>query len=400
VWGAVSGDLLDIILAVLCLLVAVRGYRRGLVVGAASLVGFVGGAFAGTRIAQPIAQRITHGQAAALIGLVIVLVCAVLVQELLVYAAAHLRAALRLTPLRAIDGLGGAALSVAALLFVAWLLGVAAEQSPYTGLAREAKNSRILTAVDSVVPNSLFIDFASFLRLVEQHDLPVFAGLTPPSAPQVSPPQPGEVPLSVIDAAAPSIVKIVALEPECSQQTEGSGFVYAPDHVLTNAHVVAGSKEVHIVADGTGASLDLVARVVFYDPNRDVAVLYVPGLSRRDLTLGGTATTGTAAEVIGYPENGPFTAVPGRVRTEEPVSGPNIYSNAIVTRNVYVLYASVHPGNSGGPLLATDGTVYGIVFAASTTDPNTGYALTAGEVSGDAASGSAAVNPVSTEACS
>lgn len=394
------GDPLDIALAVLALLFAFRGYRRGLVVGAASLIGFVGGAFAGTRIADPIAQAITHGQAAALIGIVIVLVCAVLVQEVMVYAASHVRSALRLTPLRALDGLGGAALSVAALLFVAWLLGVAAVQSPYVGLAREVKNSRILTAVDSVLPNSLFTDFASFLRLVEQHDLPVFAGLTPPPAPQVAPPQPGQVPLSVIDAAAPSIVKIVALEPECSQQTEGSGFVFAPDHVLTNAHVVAGSREVHIVGDGTGASLDLVARVVFFDPNRDVAVLYVPGLSRPDLPLGGTASTGTAAEVIGYPENGPFTAVPARVRGEERVTGPNIYSSAVVTRNVYVLYAAVHPGNSGGPLLSRTGIVYGIVFAASTTEPDTGYALTAGEVSGDAADGAGAVTPVNTESCS
>lgn len=396
-----KGDLLDLILALLAILTAARGYRRGLLVGTASLIGFVGGAFIGTRIANPIATAFTHGRSAALVGLVIVLLCAVLLQELLVFAAAAARSALRLTPLRLVDGLGGAALSVAAMLFVAWLLGVAAEQSPYVGLARQARDSRILTAVDSVLPASLYTTFAAFLRLVESQDLPpVFAGLSPPAAPQVAPPRPGEVPLSVIDADAPSIVKIVALEPECGQQTEGSGFVYAPDHVLTNAHVVAGSHTVHIVGDGTGASLNLTATVVFYDPNRDVAVLYVPGLSRRNLTLGGSASSGTAAEVAGYPENGPFTAVPARVRTKEEVSGPNIYSDATVTRDVYVLYASVHPGNSGGPLIATNGEVYGIVFAASTTDPNTGYALTAGEVAGDAATGARASSPVNTQGCS
>lgn len=396
-----KGDLLDIILGLLAVLVAIRGFRRGLLVGAASVVGFVGGAFAGTRIATPIARAITHGSSAALIGLVIVLVCAIVVQELLVRAAATARAALRLTPLRVVDGVGGAVLSVAALLLVAWLLGIAAEQSTYTGLARQVRHSKILTDVDSVLPNSLYTTFSSFLRLVETQDLPpVFVGLNPPAAPQVSPPKPGEVPLSVIRAAEPSIVKIVALEPECSQQTEGSGFVYAPDHVLTNAHVVAGSREARIVADGTGAGLDLPAQVVFYDPQRDVAVLYVPGLSRRDLSVGGTAGTGTPAEVAGYPENGPFTATPARVRQEQQVSGPNIYSDAIVTRGVYVLYASVHPGNSGGPLLAGNGAVYGIVFAASTTDPNTGYALTADEVSGDARAGSTARAPVSTQGCS
>ncbi|MHB2023219.1 MAG: MarP family serine protease [Mycobacteriales bacterium] len=396
-----KGDLLDLILGLLLILVAARGYRRGLLVGTASLIGFVGGAFIGTRIANPIASSFTHGRTAALVGLVIVLVCAVLVQELLVHAATLARTALRLTPLRFFDGLGGAALSVAAMLFVSWLLGVAAEQSPYAGLARQARDSRILTAVDAVLPSSLYTTFAAFLRLVESQDFPpVFAGLSPPAAPQVAPPQPGDVPLSVINADAPSIVKIIAQEPECGQQTEGSGFVYAPNHVLTNAHVVAGSHSVRIVSDGTGTSLDLPATVVFYDPNRDVAVLYVPGLSRRDLTLGGSATTGTAAEVAGYPENGPFTAVPARVRAREEVSGPNIYSDATVTRSVYVLYASVHPGNSGGPLIATNGEVYGIVFAASTTDPRTGYALTAGEVAGDASAGASGTSPVSTQGCS
>lgn len=396
-----KGDLLDIVLALLVVLVAYRGYRRGLVIGIASLIGFIGGAFLGTRIANPIAQAITKSPASGLIGLAIVLFCAIVVQELLVYAASIARSAIRFTPLRTVDGIGGAALSVAALLFVAWLLGVAAEQSQYSGLARQARDSRILTAVDSVLPNQLFTDFASFLRLVERHGLPpVFAGLNPPSAPQVSPPRPGDVPLAVIQADAPSIVKIIGLEPECSQQTEGSGFVYAPDHVLTNAHVVAGAKSLRIVGDGTGASLDLPAQVVLYDPNRDVAVLYVPGLSRRNLVLAGSATTGTAAEVAGYPENGPFTAVPARVRSQETVSGPNIYSDAIVTRGVYVLYTSVHPGNSGGPLLAKNGDVYGIVFANSTTDPNTGYALTDSEVSGDASAGRGATSPVGTETCS
>ncbi|HVA60226.1 MAG TPA: MarP family serine protease [Mycobacteriales bacterium] len=393
------GDLLDLILLGLILLSAVRGYRRGLLVGAGSLIGLIGGALLGTRVAGPIANAFTSGRAAAVLGLAVVVFFAVLLQEVLAHAAATARKAIRFTPLRTLDGIGGAALSVFALLFVAWVIGYAAERSPFTTLARQVQRSRILTAVDAIVPSHLYLDFSTYLRLFEQQGQSIFVGLTPPSAPPVPPPVNGAVPPAVLRAEAPSIVKIVALEPECSQQTEGSGFVYSGDHVLTNAHVVAGSREVHIVADGSGSGLDLPATVVLYDPNVDIAVLEVPGLSRHALAFAGRASTGDSAEAAGYPENGGFTATAARVRGEEPVSGPNIYDNRTVTRHVYVLRAQVRPGNSGGPVLAPDGRVYGVVFATSTTDPQTGYALTAAEVAADANAGATATSAVGTEGC-
>ena len=281
-----TGDLLDLALVALAVVAGVRGYRRGLLVGAASLVGFIGGAFIGTRIAGPIAGLVASGTAQALVALLTVLVVAIVLQELLAYAATFGRDALRLSPLRVFDSVFGTVLSVAAMLFVAWLLGLAAINSPFTGLARQVRHSRILTAVDDLVPNSVYLAFSSFLRVVETRDLPpVFAGLNAPSAPPVAAPVNGAVPARVIRADAPSIVKIVAVEPQCGQQTEGSGFVYAPGHVLTNAHVVAGARSVSIVSDGTGASVGLGARVVLFDPNTDVAVLDVPGLARTSLAF-------------------------------------------------------------------------------------------------------------------
>lgn len=395
-----TGDLLDLGLVALAVVVGARGYRQGLLVGAGSLVGFIGGALIGTRIAGPIAGLVAPGPARSVIGLITVLVVALGFEELLAFVAAIGRGALRLRPLRMVDGVLGTALSVTAMLFVAWLLGLAAINSPFTGLARQVRHSRVLTTVDDLVPNTVYLAFSSFLRVVETRDLPpVFAGLNPPPAPSVAPPVNGAVPARVIQADAPSIVKIVATEPECGQQSEGSGFVYAPGHVLTNAHVVAGARSVRIVSDGTGASVGLSARVVLFDPNTDVAVLDVPGLTRTSLAFHPPVAAGAPAEVVGYPENGPYTPAAARVAARQLITGPNIYSDATVTRQIYVLHATVRPGNSGGPLLSPDGKVDGVVFASSTTNPDTGYALTAGQVTADARAGASAVRPVATHGC-
>jgi S1-C subfamily serine protease len=250
------------------------------------------------------------------------------------------------------------------------------------------------------MPNSVYADFGSFIRLLERNGFPaVFAGTSGPAAPPVAAPNPGAIPGRVLAAAEPSVLKIVALEPQCGQQTEGSGFMYAPGHVLTNAHVVAGAHSVRIVQDGTGASIDLPATVVLFDPNRDVAVLDVPGLTRPAMRVGGAGATGDPAEVLGYPENGGFSAQAARIAARQTVSSPNIYSDAVVDRDVYAIRALVRPGNSGGPLLGRDGTVYGMVFAASTTEPDTGYALTAAEVGRDATAGASATSAVGTDNC-
>jgi S1-C subfamily serine protease len=395
-----TGDVLDIVLAVLAVLFAIRGFHSGLVVGVGWLLGFVGGAYAGTRIDAALAGDVHGPQGSVILDLAVVLVLAFTVAELVAYLGVRIRRVIRFTPLRAVDGLGGAALSMAAFLFVAWVLGLFVINSPFTTLARQVRHSRILTAIDSIMPNQASGDLEQLIGNLVQRQLPLFIGINSPLAPGVPPPITGAVPAGVVRADAPSIVKISAIEPECSQQTEGSGFVVAAGHVLTNAHVVAGSRSVTIVGDGAGAPLSLRATVVLYDPNRDVAVLDVPGLARTPLRLAPrTASPGSSADVIGYPENGPFTVRPARIRDEAPLTGPNIYSNRVVTRSVYALRAVVRPGNSGGPLLAPDGRVDGVVFAASTTEPDTGYALTSREVARDAARGSTATAPVGTQGC-
>jgi S1-C subfamily serine protease len=179
---------------------------------------------------------------------------------------------------------------------------------------------------------------------------------------------------------------------------EGSGFVFAPQHVMTNAHVVAGVQSPTVALPGPGAAV-LSARVVLYDPNRDVAVLFVPGLTRRPLAFNGPVPTGADAVVAGYPLDGPLTARPARVAGDQEISGPNIYGDRTVTREVYTVRAVVREGNSGGPLLSPSGKVDGVVFAASVEFNDVGYALTAREVAGDARAGATATRVVSTQRC-
>jgi S1-C subfamily serine protease len=199
-----------------------------------------------------------------------------------------------------------------------------------------------------------------------------------------------------VRSAEPDVVKVTGIAQSCSRQLEGSGFVYASDRVMTNAHVVAGvsSPSVQTIDGRT-----LPATVVLYDPQRDVAVLLVPGLNLSPLHFGPALSSGDSAIVAGYPENGGFLARAARIRNTQNARGPNIYQNRQVTREIYSLFATVQPGNSGGPLLTTDGSVAGVVFAAAINDPRTGYALTAQEVAPDATAGQSATTQVSTQGC-
>jgi S1-C subfamily serine protease len=193
------------------------------------------------------------------------------------------------------------------------------------------------------------------------------------------------------------VVKVQGTAPSCDRSIEGSGFVYATNHVLTNAHVVAGVQPRPQVT--TPDVVSYQAQVVLYDPQIDIAVLYVPGLNLAPLHFATQQGVGSDAVVAGYPLNHPFTAVPARIGAVQEAEGPDIYQTGTVDRQIYEINAIVQPGNSGGPLIAPDGAVYGVVFAAAVGVANTGFALTAAEVQGDATAGATETLPVSTQGC-
>ncbi|HEY4331077.1 MAG TPA: trypsin-like peptidase domain-containing protein, partial [Ilumatobacteraceae bacterium] len=159
----------------------------------------------------------------------------------------------------------------------------------------------------------------------------------------------------------------------CGQNQSGSGFVIAKDRIVTNAHVVAGVQQ-PIVQAPNGQALD--GRIVYFDPQNDLAVIAVSGLRAPTLALGGPLAVGDDAVVDGYPFGGPFTTGGAQILARSTENVDNIYGTARTSRELYTLAADVEPGNSGGPLLETNGTIAGIVFAKSSTDANLGYAMT------------------------
>ncbi len=203
---------------------------------------------------------------------------------------------------------------------------------------------------------------------------------------------------AAVRADAQGIVRITGIAAACSVEQEGSGFVVSPDHVVTNAHVVQGLRAPRLQIAGAGTRYP--ARVVFYDPGIDIAVLDVPGLPARPLSIStAVAAPGTAVVAAGFPLGGPLRLSTGSVRAEGLEVGPAVGSATPRRRPVYELSVVVKPGNSGGPLLTSDGHVVGIVFARGGTRTPTGFAITSGAAFADVRGALAATRPVSTGTC-
>ncbi|MFC3576463.1 MarP family serine protease [Streptomyces yaanensis] len=387
-------DLLDILLMLVILAYAASGYRRGLVAGCVSLAGFVGGAVVGVWVLPWVMNLVARGTTAATVAAVCtVLVPAVVGHELAARLALKLRRELDRGPLRVADGIGGAAANTLAVLLVAWVAAsvLGASSSP---LVTEAiRDSRLLGAVQNAMPDTTPTWFSRATSALTQAGFPqVFNPFENEPATGVAKPSGDNVTASATNAAKLSTVKIEGAAGD--QGREGSGFVYAARHVMTNAHVVAGIDDPAVRIGGVGPAYR--ARVVLFDPERDVAVLYVPDLHAPVLRFDDGAERGDAAVVAGYPQDGDLTLRAATVANRIRANGQNIYSTDTVTREIYSIRSTVLPGNSGGPLLTTDGEVYGVVFARSTSDQETGYVLTAAEVASDAKRATRATTPVDT----
>lgn len=391
------GDLLDVILLVACGLFAISGYRQGFLIGALSFAGLLGGGAFAARLAPSVARNWFPGSNVVVVGLLAVFFGATVGHALAASLGALLRRRVTWRPARTADAVAGAAISVCSVLLVAWLLGSAVAHSSLRTVAEQARGSQVLRTVDDVMPDSARVWFSAFRRMLDNYGFPqVFGALGAERISPVGPPDPAILSNPALRAARRDVVKILGLASSCGRSLEGSGFVYAPERVLTNAHVVAGVSAPTVQVEGRRR---LAARVVSYDSGRDVAVLFVPGLDVRPLSFAPGAARGASAVVAGYPQDGPFHAVPARIRSRIRARGPDIYQSRQVTREIYSLRATVRPGNSGGPLLAPSGKVYGVVFAAALNSSDTGYALTAAEIAPVARAGAVARKSVGTGGC-
>jgi S1-C subfamily serine protease len=389
---------LDLLVIILAIGFAVSGFRQGFLTATLSFLGFFGAAAAGAQIAEPIARRLAdQSNSRVVLAVAVVLVCALAGQVLAVWVGGELRRRITWQPAQTVDSVLGAVVSVLAVLLVAWMVATPLASSPYQGLSSAVRRSQIIKAVNAAVPNPVRDVYRSLRDIVRRYDFPeVFGPLVPTQVKQVPAPDPKLANSPVVQTAHPSVLKITGVAPSCSRRIEGSGFVFAPDRVMTNAHVVAGVTHPRVEVGNQQRD----ATVVLYNPERDIAVLRVPGLSRTPLRFSPRrADTGDGAIILGYPEDKGFFVGPARVRDRIDVRGPDIYDAHTVTREAYTIRGSVRSGNSGGPLLAPDGAVYGVIFAAAVDQADTGFALTAQEVAPDATRGAAATGSVGTGDC-
>ncbi|GAA3108885.1 MarP family serine protease [Streptosporangium carneum] len=394
-----SGDLLDLILIALMVAFAVSGYRQGFIIGALSFVGFVGGGVLGMFIAPPIAGAVVDGETErALLAIVIVFLAATIGQFASSTIGAVVRSHVTWEPAKVVDAVGGTFASAFSVLVIAWLIGSLIASSQFTVLSEQVNKSLLISTIDQALPSAAkefqkpfkdFIDTSGFPKVFDAIGGAQFVEVDPPDQSVAKAPQ--------LKRARRGIVKVQGVASSCRRHIEGTGFVFSQNKIMTNAHVVAGVDRELEVTD----YLNNVhpARVVLYNPDRDIAVLYVPGLNMPVLRFDGTAKKGDDAIIAGFPHGQGFTLQEARIRVQQRAKGPDIYERKTVVRDVYSIRGLVKQGNSGGPLLTTDGRVYGVVFAAALDQQETGFVLTAAEVSPDAEDGSKLFNRVSTQEC-
>jgi uncharacterized membrane protein required for colicin V production len=340
---------LDVFALLLVLAAAVAGYRKGFVAGALSVAGIVLGAWVGSRLGPELlsgGQRSPYQPLAALAGAA---VCAILLETLGTIAGSALRGGVRFSPLRPFDSAGGLVLGALSGLVVVWVLGAVALFMPgQAGLRRAAQRSTLLRSLNGVVPPRELLGV-----LARIDPFPSLAGQVPP----VAPPDPRLARLPGVVADRPSVVRVLGTA--CGLGVEGTGWVGGRGLVVTAAHVVAGQHDTLIeLVDGER----LRASAAAFDKTNDIAVLRVDGLDAAPLRLA-DPRVGDAVAVLGYPNNGPFTATPARIGPTQVRLTQDAYGTHHVFRELTSLRGTVRHGNSGSPAVDRNGSVETTVFA-------------------------------------
>jgi S1-C subfamily serine protease len=351
----------DVVALLFVAVTALLGLRKGLIAAALSLAGVVAGAVIGARLAPHLLRNGAASPWTPLAGLAGAAFGAVVLETLGTLAGGRARRALRFRPLQSLDSAGGLALGVGVGLALVWVLGASALLVPgQMSLRRAAQKSVVLQHLyDAVPPNK-------FMRLLARVD--PFPSIAGPSA-HIAPPDPGVPRAAAVRRAETSVVRILGTA--CGLRISGSGWVVRRGFVVTAAHVVAGEKDTSVEPPTSNG--EIAAAVVAFDARNDLAVLHVPGLMLPALTIA-DPHAGRAVAIVGYPENGPLTSVPGRLGPTVGVLSENAYGHGPVTRTITSVRGSVRHGDSGGPTIDTRGAVETTVFAARVGSPG-GFAV-------------------------
>lgn len=367
--------LIDILIIAMAISAWYRGKQIGFLRQACSTGGFFIGLFAGAWLEPHTVSLVSGQNAKGLVTATTTLGLALILLTVGEYVGFHIKHKVLPSKVHVFDNGLGSVLGVTTLIFSIWLLAAVSINLPFSGLQSAIDSSKIIARLNHVLPNAPNV-ISNLGKLINPNGFPaVFTGREPQPRTTANLPSLGELQAAVKQDQA-SVVKIIGQG--CGGVVDGSGFVARPGLIATNAHVVAGIKNPH-VQDDNGVHK---AIPIWFDPNLDFAVLRVSDLAGHSLKLStDISEPGTPAAVLGYPGGGDFVAKPGAVLDQFVASGRNIYGNSSANRQVYEVQADVIPGNSGGPLVAKDGSVIGVIFAESTSYKQVGYALTAASVS-------------------
>lgn len=390
----------DVVIILLGIAALFSGFRQGFIIGLGTVVGFVAGWIVG-RLLSPVVESLSSGtELMGNPGVVILLASMPLVLSILFAFAgngigAWIKRSMDSELGQGIDSVGGTITAGIVYILVIWLAAGFIRTTPWVEPNRWVADSSVIAAVDRTIPYSSQMALGDISKGLRASGFPqVFSGQTERIR-EVG--EPDSAMADVGRGAKESIVKITTTATTCPTGSEGSGFVYSDGLVATNAHVVAGSTDLAVQVGGKGRPYS--AEVVEFDSKADVAVLRVPELSAPALEFGNGLGPGDNSVVAGFPENGPYTISPARVREKIEARGLDIYDSSPVVREVYAVRGIVREGNSGGPLLDANGDVVGMVFARSATDGETGYALTRAEISDELQAGVQIRTPQSTGQC-
>ncbi|MBI4260788.1 MAG: MarP family serine protease [Actinobacteria bacterium] len=368
-------NFLDLLLLGLVGLAAFSGFRRGALLQLITYLGLFVGLVVGALLAPVLAGLAEAPFMQAAIALGTFLAIAGIGDAVGWFVGAKAWAAARGTRFQPVDAAGGSVVAIVALLLASWFVALNLAHGPFPTVSRQVRGSTIIRGLDGVLPEPPSV-IRGVGRILDRFGFPeVFAGLPEAPGEPVDPPSAGQA-RRAFEAGADSTVKVVGRA--CDRIQEGSGFVAAEGYVVTNAHVVAGMDRPEVLDPAGGSQ---AATVVLFDPDLDLAILSVartpgPVLSLQD----GVVDRGATGVVIGYPQGGGLDWERAAVRRTLSAVGYDIYGRDKVVREIYELQAVVRPGNSGGPFVEPDGDVAGVVFAASTTDRDVGYALTSDQV--------------------
>jgi S1-C subfamily serine protease len=386
-------DVIDILIIIFLISALFRGREIGFVQQLCSTVGFFAGLLLGAAL-EPYTVRLAHSaMSRTFITLGTTLGCAFILLVLGEYFGATLKHKVQAKRINSADNFLGSMLSVASFLVTVWLGAAILAGIPYPGLQSSIKQSRVISTLTHNLPAAPGI-ISRFGHLIDPNGFPdVFIGSEPNPPDKINLP-PSSALAAAVNKDKASVVKVEGQG--CGGIVEGSGFVVGNNLIATNAHVVAGISRPY-VQDATGTHS---AVPVWFDPNLDFAVLRVSNLAGSPLVVSGSiVSNNTPAAVMGYPGGGGFDAEPASVLDEFTAVGRNIYNSGHTERDVYEIAADIIPGNSGGPLVAEDGTVVGVIFAQSTSYNHVGYALTTTQVRGEINQAAAQNQAVSTGSC-